>query len=912
MSGSQIEAKSVTVFYSYAQDDQNLLTELDERLIMLKREGLITVWSAQRMKPGQDQAHEIRAHLEAAQIILLLISASYLANDECYAQLQRAEERAQTDGIAVVPVLARPASDLKKTPIAGRRTLPTGGRPITSWTSRDQAYSDVADGIRLIAESLQTVQQSEQLSLRSLSAPPILLDSRAIYPRANLVQETYQKLLRSDTSALVLTGMGGIGKSTAASLVFQYAEEQRIAGAGPFTGQALRFEIKPTATLLDLLKAVSLALGKNVLHSTHLTAQDQATELFNILYQCDTPCLILLDQFDVWLDARTGAVRPEQVGVDEWLDRINSQVGSCRLLLTSRIWPQGARTYRPICMQEVRVDGLHRDEGVALLRQWGMQDDDTDLALAVERCKGLPQALVLLDKVQRSNHLPLATLLNDSDFRQLWIEDVGRNLFDYIYGQQLDSNQRNLLFALAIYRTPVSRQAIQAVIQEKLSPEQLTAALNVLQDLDLLRYTARDGSYELHALIAEFARQHFLSDVEQTMTNTLRDAHSRAAQYYLRQFSLMRQPRIRQSVEDVQYLIEASWHYCQAGQQQVAYDLILKEHIFTDLQRWGRNAVLLELYLSLLPSASWQPEPKKAGRIYNEIGDIYSDLGRKDTAQQYYDQALALFRQSGLRQGEVKSLLNLGTIYRSYGQIEQALTCYQDAKRISDESEEELPEKGILLHNIGKAYYSLGRQERKKSVGNDHYALALEYYEQALVVHEQTNNSSEEARTRNNIGEVYAAMKQGEEAWKYYEEALDLFLELGERRGQGIVYNNLGALDREAWEKQAAFEYYTQALAIFREIGDRWEEVTVLRNLGRLFALVNRFDAALACLWLASSIADTIHKNIDGEIVPLWIRRSLPEDEFEQLWLRAESQASRIIDQAIREGLPPDEDEKTQ
>ena len=912
MSGSQVEAKSIAVACSYVQDDQELLAKLEEHLVMLKREKLITIWSAQMIKPGQDRAHEIRSHLDEAQVILLLISTSYLADDECYAQLQRAEERARAGVVAVVPILVRPASGIERTPVAGRQMLPTDGKPITSWASRDPAYSNVADGIRRVVESLQSVRQDEQLSLPGLSAPTILLNARAIYPRTSLVQEIYYKLLQADISGLVLTGMGGIGKSTLAALVFQYAEEQRVAGAGPFTGKALRFEIKSTATLLDLTKTLSQSLGKPIPNYTNLTAQDQATQLFNLLYQCDVPCLILLDQFDVWLDAKTGAALPEQMGVGEWLDSINGQGGPCRLLLTSRIWPQGARVYRPICMQEVGVDGLQRDEGIALLRQWGMQDSDADLALAVERCKGLPQALVLLDKLQRGNRLPLATLLNDSDFRQLWVENVGRNLFDYIYGQQLDANQRNLLFALSVYRAPVPKQALQAVIQNKLSSDQLTAAINVLQARGLLRYTTKDGSYELHPLIAEFARKRFLSDAEQTMTDTLHDAHSRAAQYYLRQSSLTQRSNVRQRLEDVQYLIEAIWHYCQAGQQQTAYDLILKEHIFTDLQRWGRNAILLELYISLLPSPDWQPEPKQAARIYNEMGDIYSDLGQKDTAQQYYDQALALFRQNGLQQGEVKSLLNLGAVYRSYGQIDQALTCYQEAMNISNESEDEIPEKGILLHNMGKAYHSLGRRERTKSVSDKQYTLALEYYRQALVVHERTNNRSEEARTRNNIGEVYTAMKQYEQAREYYEQALDLFLELGERRSEGIVYSNLGILHRELWQKQAAFEYYTQSLAIFREIGDRWEEGTVLRNLGRLFAVVLRFDAALACFWLASNIADAIHKNVDAEMVPRWVRDSLSEEEFARLWSLAESQASRIIDQAIREGIPADEDEPAQ
>ncbi|MBA2682287.1 MAG: tetratricopeptide repeat protein [Ktedonobacteraceae bacterium] len=153
------------------------------------------------------------------------------------------------------------------------------------------------------------------------------------------------------------------------------------------------------------------------------------------------------------------------------------------------------------------------------------------------------------------------------------------------------------------------------------------------------------------------------------------------------------------------------------------------------------------------------------------------------------------------------------------------------------------------------------------------------------------------------------ALQQYDEAQFYYNQAQDLYLEIGDRRGQGIVYNDLGVLYESSSEIRVAFEYYTRALALLREIGDRWEEVTVLRNLGRVFVIVERFDAALACLWLASSIADAIHKNIEGEIVPCWIRRSLPEEEFERLWSQAESQAGRIIDQAIRDDLPASEDE---
>ncbi|GAC1508851.1 MAG: hypothetical protein NVS2B12_24460 [Ktedonobacteraceae bacterium] len=516
-------------------------------------------------------------------------------------------------------------------------------------------------------------------------------------------------------------------------------------------------------------------------------------------------------------------------------------------------------------------------------------------------------ALVLLDKLRYSQHIKLATLLNDPAYRQLWLEDVSHNLFDSIYEQQLDANQRDLLFAFSVYRTPIPKHAAQAITQNKLSQEQVAAALHTLQSNGLLqRQSTTDESYELHPLITEFVRQRFLADMRDINSSILNEAHSKAAQYYIRQFALKPQSQQRWGIEDIQYLIEAIWHYCQAGQKQVAYDLIVKERVFIDLQRWGRNTVLLELYVSLLPSLDWQPVPEQAGRIYNEIGDIYSGLGQKDKAQQYFEQALTLFRQNGLRLGEVKALINLGAVYRFYNHTEQALSNYREAIRISDEDGDYIHEKGILLHNIGKVYQSLGRQEKVKSASDKQYMLSLEYYEQALAFYGSIKDSSEEARTQNNIGEVYAALGQYDKAQKYYQVALDVFLDLGERRGEGIVYGNLGMLHRELKQEQSAFEYYIQALAIFREIGDRWDEASVLKNLGRLFYMGAHYDAAIACFWLAADIADAIHKNADVRAVPNGMRRFLGEEKFERLWSQAEVRAARILDQAIRAGINTD------
>jgi TIR domain-containing protein len=74
----------VSVFYSYAHQDEALRQQLEAHLSLLCRQGLISEWHDREILPGAEWAGEIDAHLQTASIILLLISANLLASDYCY------------------------------------------------------------------------------------------------------------------------------------------------------------------------------------------------------------------------------------------------------------------------------------------------------------------------------------------------------------------------------------------------------------------------------------------------------------------------------------------------------------------------------------------------------------------------------------------------------------------------------------------------------------------------------------------------------------------------------------------------------------------------------------------------------------------------------------------------------------
>jgi len=93
------------------------------------------------------------------------------------------------------------------------------------------------------------------------SFPPT--DPKTIQQRRKLVEEVYAALTQPDMNCLVLTGIGGIGKSTAAALVYNYAEEQRKDGKGLFAAEALWITVEETtATFAYIAETISAVLGK--------------------------------------------------------------------------------------------------------------------------------------------------------------------------------------------------------------------------------------------------------------------------------------------------------------------------------------------------------------------------------------------------------------------------------------------------------------------------------------------------------------------------------------------------------------------------------------------------------------------------------------------------------------------------
>ena len=136
------------VFISYSHRDEPLRAELDKHFALLKRQGALDVWSDHRIPPGGEVDASISEGLESADVILLLISADFIASDYCFSvEMNRAMERHVSGDCVVVPVILRPC-DWQSAPFGGLKAIPADGRAITKWPSQDEALEDIVKHVR--------------------------------------------------------------------------------------------------------------------------------------------------------------------------------------------------------------------------------------------------------------------------------------------------------------------------------------------------------------------------------------------------------------------------------------------------------------------------------------------------------------------------------------------------------------------------------------------------------------------------------------------------------------------------------------------------------------------------------------------------------------------------------------------
>ena len=161
------------------------------------------------------------------------------------------------------------------------------------------------------------------------------------------------------------------------------------------------------------------------------------------------------------------------------------------------------------------------------------------------------------------------------------------------------------------------------------------------------------------------------------------------------------------------------------------------------IQKWQEARLL---YQAVGDSEALRRNRRGEATTLNNIGLVYSALGEKQKALDYYNQALPIRRAVGDSGGEATTLSNIGVVYSALGAKQKALDFYNQALpiyRAVGDSEALRRNRGgeaTTLNNIGRVYSALGAKQK-----------ALDFYNQALPIYRAVGDSGGEATTLNNI-----------------------------------------------------------------------------------------------------------------------------------------------------------------
>lgn len=141
-----MKAKSVkkkTIYVTYSHSDRRWLEELLTHLAPLK--ATADVWSDTRIDAGSDWRAQITKAIATADVVILLVSAHFLASDFLTeVELPSILSAAQKRGTLVLPILISPCL-WEDTPLNEFQFLNPPDKPLSSLSlvARDKAYVDI-------------------------------------------------------------------------------------------------------------------------------------------------------------------------------------------------------------------------------------------------------------------------------------------------------------------------------------------------------------------------------------------------------------------------------------------------------------------------------------------------------------------------------------------------------------------------------------------------------------------------------------------------------------------------------------------------------------------------------------------------------------------------------------------------
>jgi tetratricopeptide (TPR) repeat protein len=515
---------------------------------------------------------------------------------------------------------------------------------------------------------------------------------------------------------------------------------------------------------------------------------------------------------------------------------------NAKIILTSRVMPLLDNGEYLIDELEdenkQQIRGLKQNFAISYLKENGFESVELKiLEFLLTNIGGHPFSLKLLAGLAKK-HTAENILKDLSPFRKHQKDRIksARFLFDKLVG-----GEKELLERIAVYRQPEPLEAIKIMFTDSVPVD----SVDTLLDKSLLE-TDRNGNYWLHPLVQEFSYEDLKNKKE---------AHMLAVKYYL----TLQLPEKPTRKEDVQSLIEAHYHACNAERIDLAAKILYHSNLCGQLEFWGNFKIIVELCTPLLPHISLERRiiPLEChGYFLGILGIACFKLGFAEEAIILIEGALKITRIRGNKKGEANQLGNLGLAYQRLGNHKKSIEYYKQVIEIAKEVGDQRGE-GNSYGNLGNAYLELGETEQ-----------AIINYKNAVQVLGDIGDKRGESSYLSDLGIVYSQIGKMDEGIYFLKQSLDIFKNIGDKIGEKNQHMNMGIAYKNAGMLEKSIECYREALKISTELEDKSGEGDLLGNIGNLFLVFGQPEEAVI-YYKQSLIIDRETRNKKGEGINL-------------------------------------------
>ncbi|MCW0219076.1 MAG: tetratricopeptide repeat protein, partial [Prosthecobacter sp.] len=684
--------------------------------------------------------------------------------------------------------------------------------------------------------------------------------------RRRLLQKLRPDLRDGAIQVLLLTGIGGAGKSTLATRLANRCQQEgfRIVAVKAFRKDASSFALR----LLEEMSVACQRLGRISDESMLLDGNRPTASRLRLVIEILKECKILLvmDNLEDLMPLPPANPDWESDDLKTFFRHLLSRMtGAGRCILTCRYVPESFDATLPGLIHEPLPDFseaeflkcLRRLEKVTSRIASGEISRQL-LTLLHRKIGGTPRfikeaadVLAVADLTKLEAELQEAPDPSEDDSLRAIREKYLNDLFLPDLYEALTIPQRLGLSRFAVTELPLPLDGVVQVAGMQASENEsfvsACIARGLMQRMGESHETTRYTVYPLH--------REFLTDSARFSPSQAQSAHQAAALFLKTCFEQDREKDLQ-----IHFMAEllTCFQHAQKGHETdlIQWACVAIARFLNHRQEFQAVVDLLEPLVDTLPSTG----------ILTSFAQALKSLGEWGRARNLYARSLEMLQAIGDQRGEATTWHQLAGIELSEGRYDEAREKFARSLEMRQAIEDQAGE-AATWHQLATIDIYEGR-----------YDEARDKFARSLKMLQTIGDRAGEAATWHNLASIEVKEGRYDEARDKFARSLKMLQTIGDRAGEAATWHNLASIEVKEGRYDEARDKFARSLELQQTIGTRAGEAATLAQISFLAWENDQKASGMGLQAIAYSILKTIGS---AERIQVWENLTSMASELE-------------------------------